>query len=112
MSRKYEGYCTWYKLAGRTTASGEMYRDDTMTAAMTSEKAKLNTMVTVCCKNTGKCIKVRVNDRGPFMRQPNGKAVRPLRPDLNIAIDLTPKAFTQLAGSTGTGKVLVTVEVS
>jgi len=111
MSRKYEGYCTWYKLAGRITASGEMYRDDSMTAAMTSEKVKLNSMVTVCCKSSGKCIKVRVNDRGPFMRQPNGKAVRPLRPDLNIVIDLTPTAFIQLAGSTGAGKVIVTVEV-
>jgi len=88
-----------------------MYRDDSMTAAMTSEKVKLNTMVTVCSKSTGKCIKVRVNDRGPFMRHPNGKAVRPLRPDLNIVTDLTPTALKQLVGSTGTGKVLVTVEM-
>lgn len=82
-----------------------------MTAAMTAEKARLNTMVTVCCKSTNMCIKVRVNDRGPFMREPNGKAVRPLRPDQNIVIDLTPAAFKQLAGNTGVGKVMVTVEV-
>lgn len=111
MSRIFEGYCTWYSLAGRTTASGEMYRDNTMTAAMTSEKARLNSIVTVCCKSTNKCIKVRVNDRGPFMREPNGRAVRPLRPDQSIVIDLTPSAFKMLAGSTGVGKIIVTVEV-
>ena len=36
---------------------------------------------------------------------------RPLRPDRNIVIDLTPAAFREMVGNLGPGKVRVTVKV-
>ncbi len=56
-------------------------------------------------------IKVKVNDRGPFERSKDGKALRPLRPDPGIIIDLTPAAFRAMVGSLGPGKVYVRVTV-
>ena len=52
-----------------------------------------------------------VNDRGPFQRGPDKKALKPLRPDPNIIIDLTPAAFKQLTGGLGLGIVPVKVTV-
>lgn len=107
---EYAGYCTHYNLTG-ITASGEYFSPNAMTCAMTREKAQLGTIVKVRSGVSGRTIKVKVNDRGPFERGPDGKALRPLRPDRSIIIDLTPAACRAMVGSLGPGKVQVRVTV-
>jgi rare lipoprotein A len=60
------GYATWYgaALAGRTTASGERFDPEKMTAARRS--LPLGTWVDVQRVDTGQSVRVRINDRGPF----------------------------------------------
>ena len=82
-----------------------------MTAAMTAEKAHLGAFVKVTSVVNNKTISVRVNDRGPFLRGADKKAVRPFQPDPHIVIDLTKAAFKELTGGLGMGKVRVRVEV-
>jgi hypothetical protein len=89
-----------------------------MAAAMTSEKADLGQTVKVTYtsqdeKGNAKTstVSVVVNDRGPFARNTDGKAIRPLMPDPRGVIDLTPKAFKTLTGGLGSGRVPVTVTV-
>ena len=91
------------------TASGDMYNKNSMTAAMTAEKADLGDQVTV--QYGTREIAVTVNDRGPFERDCQGKAKKPLRPDPNDIIDLTAVAFKKLIGPLSIGKAPVTVEV-
>ena len=105
----YQGYATWYNLPGKKTASGDMYNKNSMTAAMTAEKADLGDQVTV--QYGTREIAVTVNDRGPFERDCQGKAKKPLRPDPNDIIDLTPAAFKKLIGPLSIGKAPVIVEV-
>ncbi len=107
---EYVGYCTYYNLPG-LTASGEYFNRNAMTCAMTGEKANLGTIVKVRSDVSGRTIKVKVNDRGPFERGPDGRALRPLRPDRDVIIDLTPAAFRAMVGSLGSGKVRVRVSV-
>ena len=47
---------------------------------------------------------VEVNDRGPFARGADGKALKPLQADPNKIIDLTPEAFEKLTGVKDAGK--------
>ena len=46
-----------------------------------------------------------------LQRRRGGKPFRPLRPDSNIVIDLTPAVFREMVGNLGPGKVRVTVKV-
>lgn len=39
------GYCTYYDLSGRMTASGETFNPNAMACSMTREKAQLGTTV-------------------------------------------------------------------
>ena len=90
---------------------------------MTKEKVpKFGTVVTVSMKctitekngkqqTTTKTIQVTVNDRGPFKRGKDHKPLRPLEPDPDTVIDLTPAAFKTLVGDLSTGRVHVTVTV-
>lgn len=85
---------------------------------MTAEKAKLGQTVTVTYtyqdshgKTMTKSITVVVNDRGPFARGADGKAIVPLEPAPGRVIDLTPTAFEKLVGTTRPGHVAVTVTV-
>jgi len=112
LARIFKGLASYYNLVGFETASGEMFNPNIFAAAMTSEKVPLQTVVKVKYKKDGceKSVSVRVNDRGPFARGPNGKAAKPLRPDPRIIIDLTPAAFKELTGHLGYGVVEVTVE--
>ena len=59
---------TWYgkELAGNRTASGEMFNPNGLTAAHKS--LPFGTCLLVGNPNTGKTVKVRVNDRGPFTK--------------------------------------------
>ncbi|WP_291725707.1 septal ring lytic transglycosylase RlpA family protein [Bernardetia sp.] len=62
-----EGIASYYadKYEGRPTASGEIFRQDLLTAA--HKTLPFGTMVTVTNLKNGKSIRVRINDRGPFV---------------------------------------------
>lgn len=63
-----EGRASWYggKFHGRKTANGEVYNMYKMTGA--HKILPMNTMVRVTNLDNGKSTKVRINDRGPFVR--------------------------------------------
>lgn len=62
------GHASFYgrELAGRKTASGEVFRPEGMTAAHRS--LPLGTKVKVTNLSNGKAVVLRINDRGPFVR--------------------------------------------
>jgi rare lipoprotein A len=64
-----EGLASWYGgndgFEGKPTASGEIYDSALMTAA--HRDLPLGTVVDVTNVETGKTVRVRVNDRGPFV---------------------------------------------
>ena len=62
------GIASWYGpgFHGKTTASGERFNQNVMTAAHPT--LKFGTMVTVTNQKTGRSVKVRINDRGPFVK--------------------------------------------
>lgn len=62
------GIASWYgpRFHGKTTASGERFNQNALTAAHPS--LKFGTIVTVTNNHTGKSVKVRINDRGPFIK--------------------------------------------
>jgi rare lipoprotein A len=64
---RQEGIASWYgsDFDGRRTASGERYNMYAMTAA--HKTLPLGTEVQVTHRETGRKIKVRINDRGPFV---------------------------------------------
>ncbi len=61
------GVASWYgdKFHGKPTANGEVYDKNAMTAA--HKTLPLNSYVYVTNLDTGKSLKVRLNDRGPFI---------------------------------------------
>jgi rare lipoprotein A len=60
------GTASWYGpgFHGRTTASGETYNQNAMTAAHPT--MQFGTKVRVVNQKTGKSVMVRINDRGPY----------------------------------------------
>jgi rare lipoprotein A len=72
------GKASYYhdKFEGRTTATGETFDQEKLTAA--SRTLPLGTQVTVTNEANGKSVDVRINDRGPYVG--------------NRIIDLTEKA--------------------
>lgn len=62
------GLASWYGTSeqGRKTASGERFDKNAMTAAHPS--LAFGTVVRVTNLENGRTIKVRINDRGPFVR--------------------------------------------
>ena len=89
------GIASWYgkKFHGRSTSSGERYDMYAMSAAHTS--LPLPTIVRVTNLSNGKSVIVRVNDRGPFVK--------------NRLIDMSYAAAIEL-DMTGAGTALVEVE--
>lgn len=77
------GLATWYgrKLAGRKTANGERFDPRAMTAA--HRKLPFGTWVEVRRIDTGRVVRVRINDRGPWH-------------DRATIIDLSERAAEQL----------------
>lgn len=90
-----QGLASWYgaDFHGRRTANGERYNMYAMTAA--HKTLPLGTQVLVTNQQTGRRIRVRVNDRGPFVA---GRIV-----DLSLAA-------ARSLGSTAAGVVPVTLE--
>ena len=97
-SVKQSGIASWYGpgFYGNETANGEIFTGQDMTAAHPT--LPFGTMVTVTDKDTGKSIKVRINDRGPFAVDSEGKAIYPLRPHPTRVIDLSETARDALGG--------------
>lgn len=58
------GVASWYQM-GHTTANGERYNPDGMTAAHRS--LPFGTVVEVENLNNGRSVRLRINDRGPFV---------------------------------------------
>ena len=90
------GVASWYGpgFHGRTTANGERYNMNDMTAAHKS--LKFGTRVKVTNENNGRSVVVRINDRGPYV----GSRI----------IDLS-KSAAQAIDMIGPGTASVTVEV-
>jgi rare lipoprotein A (peptidoglycan hydrolase) len=117
-TRQFSGEATYYNLPGARTASGERFDPNRLAAAMTAEKARLGQTATVTYTYDDghgnaitKTVSVIINDRGPFDRDADGKAKKPLQPAPGRVIDLTPAAFRSLVGTTKPGHVHVTVTV-
>jgi rare lipoprotein A len=66
---KQEGLASWYGgndgFEGKPTASGEIYDSSKLTAA--HRDLPLGTVVDVTGVESGKTVRVRINDRGPFI---------------------------------------------
>jgi rare lipoprotein A len=62
------GKASWYgpRFHGRKTANGEIFDQHAMTAA--HRRLPLGTIVAVTSLDTGRTVKVRINDRGPYVR--------------------------------------------
>jgi len=89
------GVASWYgaEFHGKTTSNGETYDMDAITAAHPT--LPLPSIVEVTNLENGKTLKVRVNDRGPFVK--------------GRLIDLSPRAAKQL-GYYGKGSAKVRVK--
>lgn len=83
-----------YYYTGTTTANGEAFNPDGLTAA--SKTLRFNTMVKVTNLANGKSVVVRINDRGPYV---TGRC-----------LDLARGAFSQIA-SLSTGVIMVSWQV-
>lgn len=68
MTRVLQGTASWYgpRFDGRTTASGERFDEDALTAA--HQTLALGTRVRVTNLRNGRSVVVRINDRGPHYR--------------------------------------------
>jgi hypothetical protein len=110
----FTGDATFYNLPGNKTASGQLFDPNARAAAMYQPgKVNLGDTVTVQLQNPPHTsITVPINDTGPFLRGADGKAIHPLQSDPRNIIDLTPQAFTDLAGDTKLGRVPVIVTLN
>lgn len=91
---KQQGQASWYGpgFHGKTTANGETYNQNTMTAASTT--LPLGTTAKVTNVETGKSVTVKVNDRGPYV--------------VNRVMDLSKAAANKIGiKDKGVGKVKI-----
>ncbi len=88
---------SWYGpgFNGRLTANGEIFSQDSLTCA--SPELPFNTQILITNPNTEQSIKVRVNDRGPFKMDKEGKVIFPLEPHPIRNFDLSKAAFDSIA---------------
>lgn len=94
---KKSAHASYYhdKFNGRRTASGRKFSNSKYTAA--HRKLSFGTKIKVTNEANGKSVIVEVTDRGPFTRGRD--------------IDLTKKAFMEIAGKGWGGALKVTIEV-
>ncbi len=93
---KKNAHASYYadRLTGRRTASGKRFDNSKYTAA--HRKFPFGTKLRVTNEANGKSVIVEVTDRGPFSRGRD--------------IDLTKRAFMEIAGSRYGGSLKVTIE--
>ena len=94
---KRNAYASYYhnKFNGRKTASGLKFDNSKLTAA--HKKLPFGTIVRVTNEANGKSVIVEITDRGPFAK--------------TREIDLTRRAFMELADNKNSGVIIVTLEV-
>ena len=94
---KKHAHASYYhnKFNGRRTASGKRFDNNKYTAA--HKKLPFGTLVKVTNEANGKSVIVEITDRGPFSK------VRD--------IDLTKRAFMDIASNKNSGVVIVKIEV-
>lgn len=94
---KKTAHASYYadKFHGKKTASGKMFDMNKYTAA--HKKLPFGTRIKVTNEANGKSVIVEVTDRGPFVK--------------SREIDLSKKAFMEIAKNTKSGMMLVTLEV-
>jgi rare lipoprotein A len=94
---KRKAHASYYanKFNGRKTASGRRFDNNKLTAA--HKTLRFGTRVRVTNERNGKSVIVEVTDRGPFVRGRD--------------IDLSRKAFMDVAGSRWGGSLVVKLEV-
>jgi rare lipoprotein A len=91
--RRYQAVASWYR-HGKVTANGERFDPNGLTVA--HRTLPFNTMVRLTNPETGRTITVRVNDRGPYIR--------------NREFDLSLRS-AQLLGFQDRGVVRLNVEI-
>jgi len=64
MANTQTGVASWYQM-GKVTANGEAYNPDGLTAA--HRTLPFGTMVQVKNLSNGRTVRLRINDRGPFV---------------------------------------------
>lgn len=89
---------TYYadKFNGKKTASGEKFSNSKYTAA--HKKLPFGTKIKVTNNANNKSVVVTVNDRGPFTK--------------GYDLDLSKKAFMEIADNKKQGKLTVTIEIA
>jgi rare lipoprotein A len=94
---KKAAHASYYasKFNGRRTASGKKFDNNKYTAA--HRKLPFGTKLRVTNEVNGKCVIVEVTDRGPFTK--------------GREIDISRRAFMDIAHNKGSGAVNVTIEV-
>jgi len=94
---KKNAHASYYhnKFNGKRTASGKRFNNNGYTAA--HRKLPFGTIVRVTNEESGKSVVVEVSDRGPFSR--------------GREIDLTRKAFMEIASNKNSGSMKVKIEV-
>ena len=94
---KKKAHASYYhqKFHGRRTASGKKFDNNAYTAA--HKKLPFGTKVKVTNEVNGKFVIVEITDRGPFSKARE--------------IDLTKRAFMEIANNKNSGVVFVTLEV-
>jgi rare lipoprotein A len=83
------------KFNGKRTTSGKKFSNSGYTAA--HKKLPFGTKIKVTNEANGKSVVVEITDRGPFVRSKE--------------IDLTKRAFMEIAQSKSSGQMKVTLEV-
>ena len=94
---KRKAHASYYhnKFNGKRTASGVRFSNSKYTAA--HRKFPFGTKLKITNETNGKFVIVEVNDRGPFSR--------------GREIDLSRRAFMEIASNKNSGSVSVTIEV-
>jgi rare lipoprotein A len=93
---KKNAHASYYhdKFNGRKTASGKRFDNSKLTAA--HRKLPFGTKLRITNEQNGKSVIVEITDRGPFAR--------------GREIDLSKKAFMDIASNKSSGAVIVTIE--
>lgn len=93
---KTNAHASYYadRFHGKKTASGKLFDMNKYTCA--HKKLPFGTMLKVTNEKNGKFVIVEVTDRGPFVK--------------GRELDLSRKAFKDIASSKGAGAVIVTIE--
>jgi len=94
---KENAHASYYhdKFNGKKTASGTRFNNNQLTAA--HKKFPFGTLLKITNPKNNKSVIVKVTDRGPFIK--------------GREIDLTKKAFMDIATNKGSGLVIVKIEV-